>query len=92
MRKYKTRQVKALIDIYCDICNKRCKRDSDWIAVADADAPLTEKDFELATLSATWGYNSRKDGESYHADICENCFDKVVAHINQLRADALGQA
>jgi hypothetical protein len=71
MKKYKTRQAKALVDICCDVCDKSCK------------TPLD--DYEVATLSAQWGYHSRKDGESYHVDLCEDCFDEVVTYVNKMR-------
>lgn len=79
MKKYKTRQAKVLVDICCDVCGKSCKNDYD----KELDRELSQNvDFEYATLRATWGYFSRKDGESYHLDICENCFDDVVKHID----------
>lgn len=82
MKKYKTRQARVLVDILCDVCEKSCKNDRHY----GDDAPLHEDgDFEYATLSATWGYFSRKDGESYSTILCENCFDDVVKHIDALK-------
>lgn len=71
MRKYKTRKRQTLTDICCDVCSASCK------------TPLD--DYEVATLSAQWGYHSRQDGESYHLDLCEDCFEDVLAHIGQRR-------
>lgn len=71
MKKYEVRPRRTLVDITCDICGKSCKTKLD--------------DFEYATLSASWGYCSRKDGESYSALLCEDCFDDVVKNINALR-------
>lgn len=82
MKKYKTRQARVLVDICCDVCAKSCKNDREISADYELDA---DADFEYATLSATWGYFSRKDGESYSAALCEDCFDAVVTHINALR-------
>lgn len=82
MKKYKTRARSVLVDILCDVCGKSCRNDKDE---ADDDELDEAADFEYATLSAIWGYFSRKDGESYSAILCETCFDDVVKHINDLR-------
>lgn len=82
MKKYKTRQARVLVDICCDVCSKSCKNDRD---VSDAYELHEEADFEYGTVSATWGYFSRKDGESYSSLLCENCFDKVVRYIDSLK-------
>lgn len=73
MKKYQTRKTKMLTDVCCDVCGASCK------------TPLD--DYEVATLSAQWGYHSRKDGESYHLDLCETCFDDVVKYL-QTRTSA----
>ena len=85
MKKYKTRLTKMLVDLCCDVCGQSCKnehivRDEECSPVIVPDA-----DCEYATLSANWGYYSRKDGESYHLDLCEDCFDDVVRHIHALQ-------
>lgn len=83
MKKYKTRQARVLVDICCDVCGKSCKNDRD---IATDDYELHETaDFEYGAVSATWGYFSRKDGESYSTLLCENCFDDVVKHIDALK-------
>lgn len=71
MRQYAIVPTNALTDVLCDGCGKSCK------------TPLN--DYECATLRATWGYSSRKDGESYSADLCEDCFDNIVAHIKTIK-------
>lgn len=80
MKKYKTRARSVLVDILCDVCGKSCRNDK---YAADDDELDEAADFEYATLSAIWGYFSRKDGESYSAILCEDCFDDVVKHINE---------
>ena len=78
MKKYEVRPVETLVDILCDVCEKSCKNDRHY----GDDAPLHEDgDFEYAALSATWGYFSRKDSESYSTIMCEDCFDEIAAHI-----------
>lgn len=71
MKKYEVIPTRTLVDIMCDVCGGSCKTKLD--------------DFEYATLSATWGYCSRKDGESYSAFLCEDCFDNVATHIESLK-------
>lgn len=85
MKKYKTRQAKVLVDVCCDICGNSCKHKH--IIPDDECSPgiVQDQDCEYATLSATWGYFSRKDGESYHLDLCEDCFDELVENINSLQ-------
>ena len=81
MKKYKTRQARVLVDICCDVCGTSCRNDR-----LKLPGPLHEEgDFEYGTVSATWGYFSRKDGESYSTLLCEKCFDDVVTHINELQ-------
>lgn len=66
----------TVIDIVCDVCGASCR------------TPLD--DYEYATLTATWGYHSRKDGETENLDLCEDCFDDVVRHL-QARKQAQTQ-
>lgn len=84
MKKYKKRQTIVLVDICCDVCGKSCKNEH---AQECGDEPdlHEESDFEYGSISATWGYFSRKDGESYSAILCEDCFDKVVTYVNKMR-------
>lgn len=36
---------------------------------------------ECATMDVTWGYFSTKDGTQMECHMCEKCFDKVTAFI-----------
>jgi hypothetical protein len=58
-------------DITCDICGKSCNCN-----------PPDSYSYEYATLDASWGYHSHKDGRSDEAHICESCYDKIVEHFN----------
>lgn len=51
-------------DIICDKCGRSC-RDREGM------------NFECATITAHWGYGSRKDLEAHTADICEDCYDAL---------------
>jgi hypothetical protein len=66
----KTRELRpqlTVIDVICDVCGVSCR------------TPLD--DYEYATLNATWGYHSRKDGQTDSLDLCENCFDDAVKYL-----------
>lgn len=56
--------------IFCDICGEDCRK---------------EYDTQAAELTATWGYDSKKDGDKYHVDLCETCFDKTIEFLKQIR-------
>jgi len=60
-----------LDDIICDICGESCKKNLD---------------IESAKLFAHWGYDSKKDGDVYDIDICENCFDKILVYLLDIRS------
>lgn len=51
-------------DIVCDKCGKSCRDDMDM-------------NFEFATLTACWGYASKKDLYQDEAQICEPCYDSL---------------
>jgi hypothetical protein len=70
MKKYQKQLRPALSDVFCDGCGKSCK------------TPLD--DYEYATLYAQWGYSSRKDGATSEMELCEDCFDNVIAHLSTL--------
>jgi hypothetical protein len=75
MRKYKKILKDVTSDIVCDICGKSCV-DERWGGVDAA---------EFATLEAIWGYCSKKDGEKYGCEMCEDCFDKVKSYIDTIK-------
>lgn len=70
MRKYKKKLKDELVEVVCDACGASCNRSMGEIYSA-----------EYAVLEARWGYWSGKDGESFHNDLCENCFDKIIEFI-----------
>lgn len=79
MRKYKKAIKKVLKDIICDICGKSC---------IDPICGLQDVGMaEYATLEALWGYCSKKDGESYNCDLCEDCFDKIKIYIDSIKTN-----
>jgi hypothetical protein len=79
MRKYKKILKDELDDVQCDICGRSCKNECSSVV---AGAGLAE----YATLEGTWGYCSRRDGERFSCEMCEDCFEKVSAFIDSLKA------
>ncbi len=63
--KIEKRQVEVIKDILCNACKKSCTATSGF-------------GFSYATLSAKWGYSSKKDMENHLSHICEDCYDKIV--------------
>ena len=59
---------KVLTDIKCNMCGQSC-----W--------DRHKMNYELSSLNATWGYNSKKDGTKWEADFCEECSDKLEKFI-----------
>ena len=64
-------EIEQVVGITCDICNKNCQNDPIYTA-------------EYATLHASWGYGSSRDGDQDQCDICESCYDKVIAFIKSI--------
>ena len=58
---------------YCDVCGECC----------------TDETYgtESATLSAQWGYMSKKDGYTYNVDLCECCFDATISFLKQRKQE-----
>lgn len=77
MRKYKKALKDQLADVVCDVCGKSC------MTRCSMEDPAMA---EYAVLEAQWGYCSRNDGERYACDMCEDCFGKVSAFIDSLKA------
>lgn len=75
MRKYKKVLKDELEDVVCDVCGKSCV--SGTLEAFGVGA-------EFAVLRADWGYGSRKDGESFMLEMCEDCFDKIVAFVGTI--------
>lgn len=68
---------KKLDQIFCDVCGQNCMKEN-------------AHDNEHASLSATWGYDSRKDLIHHDIDLCEDCFDKTINFLKDLRKNAGG--
>lgn len=75
MKKIGEKTIEVIDDVTCDVCGKSCKDHMDNI--------------ESATLSAYWGYSSKKDGSNYDVDICESCFDKTLEFLAKLKGSII---
>jgi hypothetical protein len=71
MKIFKKQQCEKLDEIICDICGESCKKN------------LGEN--ESASLTSTWGYDSKKDLTRHNIDLCENCFDKTIDFLKSIR-------
>ncbi len=67
MRKYEDGQERKLIHAVCNRCGRSLKVE---------DGYLREGCFSAETV---FGYFSRKDGTIHSFDLCEDCYDEIVA-------------
>lgn len=67
MRKYQMGQEQVLTQVICNQCGRELKVENGY---------LKEGCF---TADADFGYFSQKDGKNYHFDLCEECFDQMIA-------------
>lgn len=67
MRRYSNDNEKKLIQVICNQCKKELKIDNGY---------LKEGCF---TADYSFGYFSRKDGTKHQFDLCEDCYDRLVA-------------
>ncbi len=63
----------VLKDVVCDSCGKSCD---------------TEYGFEFMQMSATWGFDSKKDMQKWDAQLCEECVDKHMGFVKFQKQDA----
>lgn len=78
MKTYKEQMCKKLDIIYCDVCSASCMKEG-------------AHDNEHASLSATWGYDSRKDLIHHNIDLCEDCFDKTIEFLKSQKMRLVGE-
>lgn len=67
MRQYQLKETKEVKKIICNKCGK--------------EIPVVNGHAEEGVFSAdyTWGYFSEKDGEKHSFDLCESCYNKMLA-------------
>ena len=67
MRRYKEETPAELMRVVCNKCGRKLKI---------VNGILKEGVF---TVKAEFGYFSRKDGRVHEFDLCEDCYDEMVA-------------
>lgn len=67
MRKYQAGQEQVLTQVLCNQCGRELKVENGY---------LKEGCF---TADAVFGYFSHKDGKNFRFDLCEECFDQMIA-------------
>lgn len=67
----KQQTVDKVVGWLCDVCGEPCN-------------PVDPEAWEFATLSAQWGFYSKKDQELHECHICELCYDKITNFIESL--------
>lgn len=67
MRQYQLKETKEIKTILCNKCGK--------------EIPVRNGVAEEGVLSVdyVWGYFSEKDGERHSFDLCEKCYDELLA-------------
>ena len=66
IRKANLKEVVEVEDIICDCCGKTCD---------------TDTGFEYLTMTAQWGFMTKKDFQKWEADVCEKCVDEKLSFV-----------
>ncbi len=67
MRQYKIQETKEIEKIICNRCGK----------IISVTKGMMKED--ILSVEKRWGYFSNKDNEVHSFDLCEECYDKIVA-------------
>lgn len=67
MRKYEKEQSTNLAQVVCNQCQRELKLENGYLKEGCFSADIT------------FGYFSRKDGTKHSFDLCEECYDKMIA-------------
>ena len=67
MRHYKIEEIKTIRRIFCNKCGREIPMKGD---IAQEDVLDVEK---------RWGYFSQRDNEVHKFDLCEKCYDELIA-------------
>ena len=79
MRQYQLKETKEIKKIICNQCGKE---------ILVVDGYPREGVF---SVDQEWGYFSEKDGERHSFDLCEECYDRLLASF-KLPADIENKA
>lgn len=67
MRHYKIEEIRTINKIICNKCGKEIPMKGE---IAQKDVLQVEK---------RWGYFSKRDNEVHKFDLCEECYDELIA-------------
>jgi hypothetical protein len=66
-------KVEELSQVVCNKCGETC-----FVKTNSEDFDPNDYKTEYLEVDISWGYFSKKDGESHEWEICEKCYDKFV--------------
>ena len=81
MKKTAKRLVEVVVDVTCDACGTSVV--PEWHR---AHSESLDSFKEFGVLKASFGYGSNQDGDSFHFDLCEACFEQLVETIESLKS------
>lgn len=84
MKEHSVQVTQVVSDITCDICGQSVVKETQKSNMANLDNFT-----EYARLVAEFGYGSKRDGEKFQFDFCEDCFDELLGKINELKAQQM---
>ena len=88
VKEIQNRKTEVTTDVICDICGKSCKVAEHRVEnESRPDNGEIIYSFEYMTLSADWGFDSKKDGEKWTAHVCEKCVDEKLTYIKFKKED-----
>ena len=84
MKKYKTvnKEVEILDKIFCDVCGKDITEcgilplDENGNKIEDYYETNDKEEYNGGAFEFHFKYYSKRDGECYKGEICDECFDK----------------
>lgn len=71
MKHFATVPVETVVDVTCDVCCQSTRVDG--------------YGQQFGTLQASWGYDSKHDGEHYEIHLCEPCFFHTLSNLRRER-------
>lgn len=81
MKEHSVQVTQVVSDITCDVCGQSVVNEAHKNNMANLDNFV-----EYTRLVAEFGYGSKRDGEKFQFDFCEDCFDALLGKINELKA------
>lgn len=66
----RVRQLNEIHSITCDMCGESCREGDNW---------------EYATVSAQWGFDSPWDGEAHQMHLCIRCYRNFQSWVREWR-------